>query len=415
MKNDLTQLMERENIDAIWIMGSATHNPAMTYFTGNAHVSFADLILIKGQEPVLFCAAMERDEAASTGLKTINAAKYEFMKLLEETGGDMNLVGAMVGKKMFEELGLTQGRVSVYGKVDLSSQLGVISNLKDQLPEIVLIGEGYKSILLEARATKDEDEIQRIRKMGKITTGVVGKTAAYLQSCDVNSDEILLNKNGKPVTVDEVKKKINLWLAEVGVENPEGTIFAIGGDAGVPHSAGKPEDKICLGKTIIFDIYPQEAGGGYFFDFTRTWCLGYAPESVNKIYQDVKTVYQTIMEELELNGWAPDYQDRTCELFEAQGHKTIRQDNQLQSGYVHSLGHGLGLNVHERPWFGKGANPEDKLASGSVVTIEPGLYYPEKGMGCRLEDTVWVRPDGRMEILAEYPYDLVLPMENWKC
>ena len=414
MKNDLTQLMERENIDAIWILGSATHNSAMTYFTGNAHVSSADLILIKGQEPVLFCAAMERDEAASTGLKTINAAKYEFMKLLEETGGDVNLVGAMVLKKMYKELGLTQGRVAVYGKVDLSSKLGVISNLKDQLPDIVFIGEGNKSILLEARATKDEDEIQRIRKMGIITTGVVGKIAAYLQSCEVNADEILLNKNGTPVTVGEVKKKVNLWLAEAGVENPEGTIFAIGGDAGVPHSAGNPEDKICLGKTIIFDIYPQEAGGGYFFDFTRTWCLGYAPESVIKIYQDVKTVYQTILEELELNGWAPDYQDRTCELFEAQGHKTIRQDNQLQSGYVHSLGHGLGLNVHERPWFGKGANPEDKLAPGSVVTIEPGLYYPEKGMGCRLEDTVWVRPDGKMEILAEYPYDLVLPMENWK-
>jgi Xaa-Pro aminopeptidase len=257
MKNDLTQLMERENIDAIWIMGSATHNPAMTYFTGNAHVSFADLILITGQEPVLFCAAMERDEAASTGLKTINAAKYEFMKLLEETGGDMNLVGAMVGKKMFEELGLTQGRVSVYGKVDLSSQLGVISNLKDQLPDIVLIGEGNKSILLEARATKDEDEIQRIRKMGKITTGVVGKTAAYLQSCDVNSDEILLNKNGTPVTVGEVKKKINLWLAEAGVENPEGTIFAIGGDAGVPHSAGKPEEKR---SSLIFILRKPEGG-----------------------------------------------------------------------------------------------------------------------------------------------------------
>jgi len=414
MKNDLTQLMERENIDAIWILGSATHNPAMTYFTGSVHVSSADLILIKGQEPVLFCAAMERDEAANTGLKTINAAKYEFMKLLEETGGDVNLVGAMIRKKMFEELGFTKGRVSVYGKVDLSSQLGMISNLKDQLPDIVFIGEGNKSILLEARATKDEDEIQRIRKMGEVTTGVVGKTAAYLQRCEVNADETLLNKNGTPVTVREVKRKINLWLAEAGVENPEGTIFAIGGDAGVPHSAGNPEDKICLGKTIIFDIYPQEAGGGYFFDFTRTWCLGYAPEPVNKIYQDVKTVYQTIMEELELNGWAPDYQDRTCELFETQGHKTIRQDNQLQSGYVHSLGHGLGLYVHERPWFGKEANPEDKLAPGSVVTIEPGLYYPEKGMGCRLEDTVWVRPDGKMEILAAYPYDLVLPMDNWK-
>ncbi|MCD4802026.1 MAG: M24 family metallopeptidase, partial [Anaerolineales bacterium] len=217
-----------------------------------------------------------------------------------------------------------------------------------------------------------------------------------------------------PVTVGQVKTKINYWLAEQGVENPEGTIFAIGGDAGVPHSAGKPADEIRLGKTIIFDIFPQEAGGGYFFDFTRTWCLGYAPEAEKQLHQDVWSVYQGIMKELEVNRWAPDFQERTCELFEAQGHKTIRQDNQLQSGYVHSLGHGLGLNVHERPWFGKGANQEDKLAPGSVVTIEPGLYYPDKGMGCRLEDTVWVKTDGSMEILADYPYDLVLPMENWK-
>ncbi len=78
MKHDLNQLMERENIEAIWIQGSASHNPAMTYFTGSAHVSGSDLIIIKSKEPVLFCNAMERDEAASTGLKTINTAKYEY-------------------------------------------------------------------------------------------------------------------------------------------------------------------------------------------------------------------------------------------------------------------------------------------------------------------------------------------------
>ncbi len=414
MKNDLAGLMERENIDAIWILGSATHNPAMMYFTGAVHLGSADLILKRGEEPVIICNPMERDEAASTGLKVINAAKYEYTKLLKETGGDLNKAGALIRKKMFEELGITQGRVSVYGKTELSSQIGVFSILGELLPGISFIGEGAKSILLEARATKDESEIQRIRKMGEITTGVVGKTASFLQGCKVREDEVLLNKNDTPVTVGQVKTKINYWLAEQGVENPEGTIFAIGGDAGVPHSAGKPADEIQLGKTIIFDIFPQEAGGGYFFDFTRTWCLGYAPEAEKQLHQVVWSVYQGIMKELEVNCWAPDFQERTCELFESQGHKTIRQDNQLQSGYVHSLGHGLGLNVHERPWFGKGANQEDKLAPGSVVTIEPGLYYPEKGMGCRLEDTVWVRPDGSMEILADYPYDLVLPMENWK-
>jgi Xaa-Pro aminopeptidase len=79
-------------------------------------------------------------------------------------------------------------------------------------------------------------------------------------------------------------------------------------------------------------------------------------------------------------------------------------------GYTHSLGHGLGLHVHERPWFGKNATEKDRLVPGVVVTLEPGLYYPEKGFGVRLEDTLWIRPDGKPEVLAEYPLDLVLPI-----
>jgi Xaa-Pro aminopeptidase len=250
--------------------------------------------------------------------------------------------------------------------------------------------------------------------MGKITTSVVGQVADFLQGCQVREDEVLLNQAGDPLTIGEVKSKINLWLAERNAENPKDCIFAIGRDSGIPHSAGNPSDQVCLGKTIIFDIFPQEGGGGYFYDFTRTWCLGYAPEREQKLYDDVKEVYQIIMSELVKDQYCPDFQKRTCELFEGQGHSTIRQDSQLQSGYVHSLGHGLGLDVHERPRFGKGASPEDILSAGSIVTIEPGLYYPDQVMGCRLEDTVWVRPDGKMEILADYPDDLVLPMKHWK-
>ena len=85
---------------------------------------------------------------------------------------------------------------------------------------------------------------------------------------------------------------------------------------------------------------------------------------------------------------------------------------QTEDGYVHSLGHGLGLHVHERPAFSTSANLADRLLPGSVVTIEPGLYYPGRGLGVRLEDTVWVRPDGVIEVLAEYPLDLVLPLKS---
>jgi Xaa-Pro aminopeptidase len=414
MKSDLTAIMEREKIDALWIVGDASHNPSMTYFTGNVHVSHADLILIRGQEPVIFCNAMEREEAISTGLRTIITAKYEFLKILEESQGNLSEASAKIQKKMFEELGFTTGRVSLYGKVEIGPMLGMITYLKDLLPGIEIIGEADDSILLEARASKDMQEIERIREMGKITTQVVGKTAAYLQSCQVDPDHILLDQDGEALTIGAMHNKINYWLAERGVENPLGCIFAMGRDAGIPHSAGTQQDAIQLGKTIIFDIYPQETGGGYFFDFTRTWCLGYAPDAETALYEDVKKVYQAILQELTLDKPAITYQDRTCELFEAQGHRTIRQDSQLESGYVHSLGHGLGLDVHERPWFNKMGSRRDVLEAGSVVTIEPGLYYPEKGMGCRLEDTVWVRPDGMMEILADYPYDLVLPMKYWK-
>ena len=165
-------------------------------------------------------------------------------------------------------------------------------------------------MLLEARATKDEKEIDRIRQMGRVTVDVVGKTAAYLQSCQVNEDETLLREGNEVLTIGDMHKKINYWLAENGVENPLGCIFAQGRDAGVPHSAGTHEDPIQLGKTIIFDIYPRETGGGYFYDFTRTWCLGYAPEAALKMYDDVKYVYETIMGEIELEQLAFKYQEQ---------------------------------------------------------------------------------------------------------
>ena len=153
MKTEINSLMKKMDLDAIWIQGSATHNPAMTYFTGSAHISGADLILIQGQEPVIFCNMMERDEAASTGLKTVVTSKYDAPRLLEESGGNILETGAKLRKLMFEELDFTKGRVSVYGNVEIGPFLGTIEYLKELLPEIEFIGEGGDSILLEARAT----------------------------------------------------------------------------------------------------------------------------------------------------------------------------------------------------------------------------------------------------------------------
>lgn len=410
MKSDLDRLMEEQELDALLITGPAQHNPPMVYMTGPIHMTSGDLIKKRGSDPVLFYNPMERDEAARTGFKTKNLADYRIDKLIKITQGNILEATILRYEKMLTEYELTSGRIAIYGKMDVGNSYAIFSGLNAKLPELEFIGQLGDSLLLQAMATKDEHEVDRIRAMGEITISVVGKVADFLSS-HKTKNSILIKSNGDPLTIGEVKNNINLWLAEAGVENPEGTIFAIGRDAGVPHSSGNPKDILELGKSIIFDIFPAEAGGGYFFDFTRTWCLGYAPDKVMKLYEDVTNVYQQIMSEITVDSLASQYQARTCELFADKGHPTIKSQPQTQEGYVHSLGHGVGLYIHEYPRISSNFK-DDRLSPGSVVTIEPGLYYPEKGMGVRLEDTVWMRPDGEIEILAPYPHDLVLPVSK---
>lgn len=411
MKNDIDFLMEQHGVDVMLVTGAAQHNADMYYFSGSGHVTAAELIKKRGEAPVLFHNPMERDEAAKSGLQTKSLGSYNLKQLMDDAGGNLAKAFAARYKTILTELGITSGRLAVYGQTALGPAYATLSELQKMMPELTIIGESGDTVLLKARATKDEEEIERIRRMGQITTAVVGQVAEYLSSHRAK-DGLLVKADGEPLTIGQVKRQIDLWLIERGAENPKGAIFAIGRDAGVPHSSGNAGDFLRLGETIVFDIFPCEAGGGYFYDFTRTWCLGFAPEPVQALYADVYSVYNEVMSELKANTACYSYQKRTCELFEARGHKTVESNPGTLEGYVHSLGHGLGLDIHESPWFGSTAPKDSTLKPGVVVTIEPGLYYPERGMGCRLEDTVWVRPDGEMEVLADYPLDLVLPVKN---
>lgn len=408
MKSDLDSIMQQKGLDAILVSGGAAHNPAMYYFTGSVHISAAELVKLRGQQAVLFCNGMEREEAALSGLPVHNLAKYNLSELMQQAGGNPALAYARRYQQMFKDLEFTKGRLSVYGEVEAGKVYSVFTTLQQLMPQIEIVGEIGDSAILQAMETKDADEIKQMRNMGLVTVEVVERVKQFLQSHRAK-DGHLVKEDSSPLTIADVKRKINLWATELDVENPHGVIFAIGHDGGVPHSTGNPDDLLELGKTIVFDIYLQQRGGGYHYDFTRTWCLGFAPPAEQQLYDDVKAVFDEVMGGLEVNAPLYELQNHTCELFEAQGHATIRQDPMITSGYVHSLGHGLGLHVHERP----GARDKDALLKpGVVVTIEPGLYYPELGMGCRIEDTIYVHPDGRIEILAEYPYDLVIPIQD---
>jgi len=297
----------------------------------------------------------------------------------------------------------------------VSATLAILGHFQKQMPEIEFVGEvREESLFNQVMETKSEAEVARIREMGKRTTQVVRLTAEYLTSRDVRDDEVLLKEDGKPLTLGDVKEKINLWLAERDAVPSEGYIFALGADAGVPHSQGNPEDLLRLGQTIVFDIYPQDRGGGYFYDFTRTWSLGYATPETQELYDQVHEIYDKVVENMDLNAPFKEYQRMACEYFESKGHKSPLNSVLPQEGYVHSLGHGVGINIHERPFCSFQMGDEHRLAPGVGITIEPGLYYPEKGMGFRIEDTYWVRPDGKMDLLTKYPYDFVLDMKKWK-
>ena len=411
MKSDLDQIMFDHHLDGLWVMGPAMHNPAMVYLTGGGHVTNADLIKKHGQTGVLFHGAMERDEAAKSGLTLRSYSSYPYAALLKEAEGDRFRAEVLRSRRMLEDVGLTEGRVAIYGKTDIGIAYSKLSALETELPGLKFVGDLENKYLQRAMMTKDTDEVERIRRVGNVTVEVVGRVAELLSHSAVK-DQTLVKADGQPLLIGDVKGKINLWLAECGVENPQGTIFSIGRDAGVPHSGGNPTDPMRLGQTIVFDIYPCEEGGGYYHDFTRTWSLGYATDEVLEIYQQVRTVFDQISSELVVGTPFGVYQTRTCELFESMGHATVLHKPETEEGYVHSLGHGVGLNIHERPFSGSSALAEDALFPGTIFTLEPGLYYPSRGLGVRLENTLWVRPDGVFETLVNFPLDLVLPVKG---
>lgn len=411
MKKDIDLLMQTQGIDALIITGNAFHNPSMVYFTGFRHVSHACLIRKRNKEGLLFHYAMERDEATATGLKTRSFSLYPAEELRKAAGNNPIEAEAIRYERMLTELSLASGRVVLYGLTDLGAGVAVMQALQRRLPGLEIVSLPDKDILLEAMQTKGEDEVEHIRFVGKVTVEVVGKVADMLTSRPVR-DGVLLRPDGEPLTIGEIKRSINLWLAEGGVENPEGTIFSIGRDSGVPHSSGNASDVLRLGETIIFDIFPCEEGGGYFHDFTRTWCLGYATDEALKLYADVREIYEKMMTGLKAGTPFKKYQKMTCEFFEERGHPTVLSSPQTEEGYVHSLGHGVGLHIHEQPFASPTAAGENLLLPGSVVAIEPGLYYPERGLGMRIENTVWITPQGDCQLLAEYPVDLVLPVKQ---
>ncbi len=416
MKADLDQLMKERRYDALLVLGAGPHNPPMYYLTNGASIGAGSVLIKKrGAAPVLFVNGMERDEAAKSGLRVVDTGQYRFRDLLKEEKGDQTRALVRYFGKMLAEAGVT-GTVAAYGQRDAGAAYHLLTALNRGRLGVTIVGEVGDNLFSLARGTKDAAEIKRLRAVARKTLAVVADVQEFLTAHRAK-DGVLVKKDGSRLTIGDVKRRINFKLNELGIVDAEGgPIFAIGRDAGVPHSRGNDRDPLTLGRTIVFDIFPAEPGGGYFYDFTRTWCLGYAPDHVLAAYEDVHAAYTRAFKALRPNAPARDYQKMTCDFFESRGHPTIQSDPETTTGYVHSLGHGLGLNVHEWPSLSDYEGNAARLLPGAVFTLEPGLYYPDHprgGFGVRLEDSVWLNPATlKFEVLAKYPKDLVLPVKS---
>lgn len=247
-----------------------------------------------------------------------------------------------------------------------------------------------------------------MREAGRLTCLVMGETRDFIQEHSVRDGVVM--KNGKEaLTIGDVRQFIRARLSLYGMAEDHDTIFAQGRDAGVPHNRGNDAAPLRLGEPIVFDFFPMTSKG-YFHDITRTWCLGYAPPQVQEAWDQCKEIFDQVMGSLAVGQPCRAAQELVCDYFEAKGHPTVRTQPGTHEGFVHSLGHGLGLDIHEEPRLSHAVGNDTVLQPGHVVSVEPGLYYPDRGFGVRIEDTVAFTEAGELVNLTDFPYDLVIPM-----
>jgi len=408
MKQDLDRLMAERELDAFLVLGDSTGNPVMNYLTGGAHLERALIVKRRAAPLTLIHGGMERDTAAATGLWLIDRdAKYNQMQYLQAHEGDQLAAQVAYLSDVIVNEGLN-GRLGVYGVFDAGAAMTMLNLLQDRLIDTELVGEFGDSLFAAARVTKDDAEIAQMAEAGRRTGIVVGEVQEFIRSHTV-CGEIVVKTDGDPLTIGDVKAFLRGRVLHHGMSENNDTIFALGREAGVPHNRGTESTPLRLGQAIVFDIFPR-VEGGYYHDMTRTWSLGYATDEVLAAYEQVKAIFDQTMAAARVGLPCRDLQAMTLDFFEAKGHPTARTNPAGHDGYVHSLGHGVGLDIHEEPRLSIAAGNATLLAPGHVVSIEPGLYYPDRGYGVRVEDTIALRQDGSVLNLTQFPYDLVVPM-----
>jgi Xaa-Pro aminopeptidase len=408
MKSDLSRLMAERNIDAYIILGTEHENTDRYYITNGVHAS-STVVHKRGEDPVLIVSGMEIDEAKKSGHTVMNIFDFGYADVLKAHRGNPFKIQQEYFRNVLNHFGI-MGRLALYGTGSVMSIYKIVNRL-NEFDFVKLVEDQHPDIFTVARRTKDAAELEALRESGRRSSLAMTQTREWLATMRADGENVV-NADGQPVTIGDVKRFVRLKLMELDMEDSEGMIFAQGRDAGVPHSRGEAEEALKVGQAIVFDLFPRPIGGGYYHDMTRTWSLGHATPDVEEAHRLVMHAFTQSLEALSPGQQTRELQDLVCDIFEEHGHKTPKSEPGTQEGYVHSLGHGLGLNVHEAPSISNYSPEHIVFEVGDVVTIEPGLYYPERGWGIRIEDTVYIDENGELINLTDTTYDLVVPLQG---
>lgn len=246
--------------------------------------------------------------------------------------------------------------------------------------------------VMEMRSKKSRQEILAMKHVQKVTQKAMGLAVSLIRSASVKKG--ILHIDRQPLTAEYVKYSMHRLLLEHGCSAVD-TIVSCGEETAIPHMTGTGPLK--SDEPIVIDLFPVEEKSGYYADMTRTVVKGEPSTDILAMYDALRQAKQLGISRVKAGVLGSDVHQTVVDFFKDHGYESNTR------GFVHNLGHGVGLQVHELPTVGPAGK---SLVSGNVITIEPGLYFPGTG-GVRLEDIGAVTAKG-FDNFTIFPEDLVV-------
>lgn len=261
--------------------------------------------------------------------------------------------------------------------------------------------ELHEGAVFPARIRKSKDEIAEIARVQRAAENALTEALKVLGASKIHSGKIYFEK--RIVTSEDVRRIMEDVLWQEGCM-ASGTIVASGIEAADPHCAGtgplKPQTP------IVIDIFPVSRASHYCADMSRTVFKGEPSSGFVRMYEVVREAQEKAIGMIRVGADGAHIHAAAAGYLASRGYPTdIRGSN--PHGFIHGLGHGVGIDIHEAPRLSERG---DILQEGSVVTIEPGLYYSRvrkniPAGGIRIEDMAIVRKNG-CDLITRFPKDL---------